>query len=84
MTREMLRSMAETDIYDIDPIQVADFYEAERLSGETPTGMLEKFIKKGYNPYFRKSGGKDGCIVKISFANNGVRLSDAVADMLSG
>ena len=72
--------MAEVDIRSIDKETVATFDEAAAYTGKTPEQILKKLISKGYNPYFRRNG---DCIVKISFANNGTRLSDIVASMLS-
>ena len=80
MIKEKLESMADIDIHDVDENTVATFEEAAALAGKNPHKTLEKFFKKGFNPYFRK---KNGCIVKISFANNGTRLSDTVASILS-
>lgn len=79
---EKLRRMSETDITEVDLRTVATFEEASRLSGKDPACVAERFCSMGYNPYFRRESG-GGCVVKISFANNGTSLSDTVASMLS-
>lgn len=84
MDRERLREMSETGIMDIGADEVATFEEAAELAEDSPAGTAKRFLEKGYNPYFRREGGSGGCIVKVSFANNGTRLADAVASMLSG
>lgn len=81
MNREHLNEMSGVDIMEIDETRVAAFDEALSLSQGTPAQAVEQLCSKGYNPYFRKEK-SGGCIVKISFTNNGVRLSDAVAAML--
>ncbi|MBR1634548.1 MAG: hypothetical protein IJ682_05730 [Lachnospiraceae bacterium] len=83
MDGERLKEMSETGIMDIGTGEVATFDEAAKLAGGSPAGTAKRFMEKGYNPYFRREGGNGGCIVKISFANNGIRLADAVASMLS-
>ena len=80
MTEEKLKVMADIDIHAVDEDTIASFEESISLKGKTPVQTLNRFFNKGYNPYFRK---KDGCIVKISFVNNGTSLSEAVAAMLS-
>ena len=83
MGKDRLEEMSGVDIMDVDERMVASFDEAMSLSKGTPKQTVERFLRKGYNPYFRKERG-DGYIVKISFANNGVSLNDAVAAMLGG
>ena len=79
---DTLKRMSEVDIRDVDIKTVATFDEALRISGKDPTRVAERFCNKGYNPYFRKESA-GGCVVKISFSNNGIRLSDAVASMFT-
>ena len=83
MSEIELQQMSGVDIMEIEERQIATFEEAKSLSKGTPVQTMERFYRKGYNPYFRKEA-VSGCIVKISFANNGVRLNEAVADMLRG
>ena len=80
MTEEKLKAMAEIDIRSADEGTVASFEQTAALAGSTPAETLKKLINKGYNLYFRKMV---RCIVKISFANNGTSMADAVAAMLS-
>lgn len=83
LTTEELKRMAEMTFDDITPEETATFDEAAKLRGADPAQTLRSFREKGYNPYFRRTAGKEGYAVKISFTNNGTRLADAVAAMLA-
>ena len=84
VTAEELKRMSEMDFADIGMDEIAAFGETAGLKEKTPEKVLRHFKEKGYNPYFRKEHADGGCVVKISFANNGVRMADAVAAMLTG
>ena len=81
MTIEELRQMSEVGITEITPENIATFGEAAAYAKDNPDNALLHFKEHGHNPYFRKDG--EGGIVRIRFANNGVRLSDIVAGILT-
>ena len=81
MTTEELRQLSEVGMTEIAPENIATFREAEAYAKDVPGNVLARFKEHDHNPYFRKDG--EGGIVRIRFANNGIRLSDIVAGMLT-
>ena len=77
-----LEKMSAMGFDDISMEDVAAFGEYKSDTALPPEERVEKMLETGKNPYFRRS--RDGVIlVKISFANNGVKLADALASALA-
>ena len=77
-----LEKMSAMGFDDICIEDVAAFGEHKPDMTIQPEERIEKMLETGRNPYFRRS--RDGKIlVKISFANNGVKLTDALASALA-
>ena len=74
MTLSELDRMRKMSLKDVDKSKIIGFGE---LKVDTSAPVEEKVLSvldKNINPYFRKT--KDGCIVKISFSNNGVTFHE--------
>ena len=76
-----LERMSAMGFDDICMEDVPVFGETKPDMALVPEERMKSMLENGKNPYFRRS--KDGkTLIKISFANNGVRLSDALAGAL--
>ena len=80
MTSRELEKMAKVSLSEV---RDAYFDEYKADYSKRPEERIRDFLAMGKNPYFRKEKNGKGK-VKISFANNGIRLSDALASVLSG
>ena len=77
-----LEKMSAMDFDDISMDDVAMFGENKPDMELPQEERVKKMLETGRNPYFRRS--RDGKIlVKISFANNGVKFTDALASALA-
>jgi|GEM_PF-239193 len=77
-----LDKMSAMGFDDVCAEEVPMFGELRQYMDISPADRVRKVLETGRNPYFRRS--KDGKIlVKISFANNGVRFADALASALN-
>lgn len=83
MTSRELEKMAKVSLSEVRDEDIAYFDEYKADYSKRPEERIRDFLAMGKNPYFRKEKNGKGK-VKISFANNGIRLSDALASVLSG
>lgn len=80
---DTLKRMSSMTFDEVSSEDVLAFGEIGISDKDKPEERIEKVLRSGRNPYFRRSKRGDG-MVKISFANNGVTLSDAFANALAG
>ena len=80
--KKELERISAMDFDDVCMEDVPVFGEIKPDMALMPEERVKSMLENGWNPYFRRS--KDGkTLIKISFANNGVRLSDALAGALA-
>ena len=82
MNLEELERLSSVGLTEINGEDIPAFGEIVPDTALLPEERVMQLLKTGKNPYFRKSGKGDG-VVKISFSNNGIRLSESLASALA-
>ncbi len=74
MTLSKLDKMRRMSLKEIDRNKVIKFGALNINSSAPVEDKILEVLNKDINPYFRKT--KDGCVVKISFSNNGTTFHE--------
>ena len=81
MTVAELERMEQMTFDEINKDEIIRFDECKVDTSAPVEERILSLLDKGINPYFRKT--KDGCIVKISFANNGTTFQENFMSIFS-
>lgn len=81
MTLAELEKMRNSSFDEIDPTEIVGFGDLEIDTLLPVEERILAVLNSNINPYFRKT--KDGCIVKISFVNNGTTFQENFLKILT-
>lgn len=76
-----LEQMASMSAKEVDKDKMLDLDKFQKRNSDITEDELLSMLEADINPYFRKSA--NGCVVKISFANNGVSFDESVNKIFS-